>query len=64
MTLYQVAEEISKRLGAIFLRDGNGHRPVYGGTPKFQEDPHWRELESGRTLGVAEEYAASPRHRG
>jgi len=44
MTLYQVAEEISRRLAAIFLRDGHGRRPVYGGTPTFQDDPHWRDL--------------------
>jgi hypothetical protein len=43
MTLYQVAEEISRRLGNIFLR-ADGGRPVYGGTTKFQEDPHWRDL--------------------
>ena len=28
---------------AIFLRDATGQRPVYGGTPKFQDDPHWRD---------------------
>jgi hypothetical protein len=44
MTLYQVAEEISRRLSNIFLRDKNGRRPVYGGTQKFREDPHWRDL--------------------
>jgi hypothetical protein len=44
MNLYQVAEELSRRLQSIFLRDGNGHRPVYGGTKAFQEDPHWRDL--------------------
>jgi Glycosyl hydrolase family 63 C-terminal domain len=44
MTLYQVAEEISRRLASIFLRDGKGRRPVYGDTRKFQEDPHWRDL--------------------
>ena len=27
-----------------FLRDGDGRRPVYGGTRLFQEDPHWRDL--------------------
>jgi hypothetical protein len=43
MTLYEVAEEISRRLASIFLKDKNGHRPVYGGTRKFQEDPHWRD---------------------
>ena len=44
MTLYQVAEEISRRLSSIFLRDQDGRRPVYGGTEKFQQDPHWRDL--------------------
>jgi hypothetical protein len=44
MTLYQVAEEIGRRLANIFLKDKEGRRPVYGGTRKFQEDPHWRDL--------------------
>ncbi|MBK8883733.1 MAG: glucosidase [Bacteroidales bacterium] len=43
MNLYQIAEEISKRLAGIFLKDKNGLRPVYGGTNKFQEDPHWKD---------------------
>jgi hypothetical protein len=43
MTLFEVAKEIGDRLGKIFLRDENGRRPVYGGTQKFQEDPHWRD---------------------
>jgi len=44
MTLYEVAQEITRRLARIFLRDAHGHRPVYGGTATFQEDPHWRDL--------------------
>ena len=44
MTLYQVAEEITRRLAGIFLRDEKGRRPVYGDVRKFQEDPHWRDL--------------------
>ena len=43
MNLYRVAEEITRRLASIFLKDQNGRRPVYGGTQKFQEDPHWRD---------------------
>jgi hypothetical protein len=43
MNLYQVAEEISRRLESIFLKDKNGHRPVNGGEKKLQEDPHWRD---------------------
>jgi hypothetical protein len=44
MNLYQVAEEIARRLANLFLRDQDGRRPVYGGTAKFQDDPHWRDL--------------------
>jgi hypothetical protein len=41
--LYEVAEELSRRLTTIFTRDANGQRPVYGATTKFQTDPHWRD---------------------
>ncbi len=44
MTLFEVANEIKRRLSGIFLRDDTGKRPVYGGTTVFQEDPHWRDL--------------------
>jgi hypothetical protein len=44
MTLFEVAKEISRRLANIFLRDGSGRRPVHGGSAKFQDDPHWRDL--------------------
>ena len=44
MTLFEVAQEIARRLSSIFLRDASGRRPVYGGTAKFQDDPHWRDL--------------------
>src|SRR6185369_5357232 len=43
MNLFDVAKEISTRLTRTFLRDEEGKRPVYGGTKKFQEDPHWRD---------------------
>jgi hypothetical protein len=43
MNLYQVAEEIGRRLSNIFLRDKVSRRPVYESTRKFQEDPHWRD---------------------
>jgi hypothetical protein len=44
MTLFEVAQEIVRRLTGTFLRDADGKRPVYGGTEKFQNDPHWRDL--------------------
>jgi hypothetical protein len=43
-TLWEVAEELSRRLTRLFLRDANGRRPVYGGTEVFQQDPYWRDL--------------------
>ena len=43
MNLFEVAKEISDRLTRIFLRDERGWRAVYGGTEKFQTDPHWRD---------------------
>jgi hypothetical protein len=44
LTLFEVAQEISRRLAGSFLRDAQGRRPIYGGIAKFQEDPHWRDL--------------------
>jgi hypothetical protein len=43
MTLFEVSQEIARRLNSIFLRDERGRRPVFGGARKFQEDPHWRD---------------------
>jgi hypothetical protein len=43
MTLFEVAREIATRLTRIFLQDGRGRRPVYGGSEKFQTDPYWRD---------------------
>jgi hypothetical protein len=44
MTLWEVAEEIGRRLTRIFLRNDKGQRPVFGDVSKFQNDPHWRDL--------------------
>ncbi|MEI7901719.1 MAG: glucosidase [bacterium] len=43
MNLYEVAEEIGRRLSSIFLKDEQGKRPVHGPDGKFQEDPYWRD---------------------
>ena len=43
MNLFEVAKEIADRLTRIFLRNERGQRPIYGGTEKFQSDPHWRD---------------------
>jgi hypothetical protein len=61
-TLYEVAREISDRLTGMFLRDAGGRRPVHGGQPMLQNDPHWRDLvlfyeyfhgDSGAGLGAS-----------
>jgi hypothetical protein len=44
MNLLDVAQELGARRTRIFLRDKDGRRPVYGGTEKFQSDPHWKDL--------------------
>ncbi len=43
MNLFEVSKEIGDRLARIFTCDEHGRRPVYGGTEKFQSDPHWRD---------------------
>jgi Glycosyl hydrolase family 63 C-terminal domain len=41
MTIEQVAEELSRRLTRIFVKDESGVRPVYGHHPRMQRDPHF-----------------------
>jgi hypothetical protein len=43
MNLWEVAEELRRRLTRIFLREGD-RRAVYGAHEKFQRDPDWRDL--------------------
>lgn len=43
LNLWQVSQELSRRLSSIFLRDHTGRRPVYGNIEKFQTDPRWRD---------------------
>jgi hypothetical protein len=43
LTLFEVALELGERLTRTFLRDSSGRRPVFGGSEKFQNDPHWRD---------------------
>jgi hypothetical protein len=41
MNLYQIAEELSRRLASIFLKGKDGRRPANGGEEKLQSDPRW-----------------------
>jgi hypothetical protein len=44
MNLFEVARELRDRMARTFLRDpATGHRPVFGATRKFQEDPNFRD---------------------
>jgi hypothetical protein len=44
MTLGDVANELSRRLSGIFLKDARGRRAVFGQVERFQQDPNWSEL--------------------
>ncbi len=43
LTLDAIADELSRRLISLFTRNADGRRPVFGGQPTFQHDPHWRD---------------------
>jgi len=43
MNLFEVSKEISGRLISLFVPNQEGHRPVFGGNKKFQEDPFWKD---------------------
>ncbi len=43
MNLWEVSQELSRRLSHIFLKDADDKRPVYGDLEKFQTDPHFRD---------------------
>jgi hypothetical protein len=62
MNLFEVAQELSRRMLSIFLRGPDGKRAVYGDLEKFQKDPHFRDLilfyeyfhgDSGLGLGAS-----------
>jgi hypothetical protein len=43
LTLEKIAQELGKRLIRLFLKDGNGNRPIYGEREKFQKDPAFNQ---------------------
>jgi hypothetical protein len=42
MNLWEVSQELSRRLIAIFQKDASGRRPFHGAT-ELWKDPHWRD---------------------
>jgi hypothetical protein len=62
MNLGQIANELTTRLTRLFLRDGQGQRPVFGDGKKSQRDPHFKDHvlffeyfhgDTGKGLGAA-----------
>jgi hypothetical protein len=62
LTIGQVADELTRRLTRVFLRDESGRRPLFGQYPRLQEDPHFRDHllyfeyfhgDSGRGVGAS-----------
>ncbi len=62
VVLAELADDLSRRLVAIFLADADGRRPVLGDTELFQRDPRWSALvpfheyfhgDTGRGLGAS-----------
>jgi hypothetical protein len=43
LTINGVAQELTRRLTGIFLRDENGRRAVFGPSDRLQNDPHFRD---------------------
>jgi len=43
MSLSEVADELSRRLTRLFLRDGDGQRPALKQYKKAAADPHFRD---------------------
>jgi hypothetical protein len=43
-SLWEVSQELSRRLVRIFLRRPGGQRPVHGCVETWRTDPHWRDL--------------------
>jgi hypothetical protein len=61
-TIEQVANELSRRLARIFLKDAAGERPVMRHQPQLQHDPNYRDCipfyeyfhgDTGRGVGAS-----------
>jgi hypothetical protein len=62
MSIGEVADELSRRLARIFLKDEDGKRPVFAQYPLLQNDPHFRDYvlfheyfhgDTGRGVGAS-----------
>jgi hypothetical protein len=62
LNLFEISQELVRRLISMFLPDRQGMRPIYGSAAKFQNDPYWRDYvtffeyfngDNGRGLGAS-----------
>ena len=62
LNLLEAAEEISRRLVRLFLRDEHGRRPGHGEERRYIDDPYWKDLvlfseyfdgDTGRGVGAS-----------
>ena len=62
MTLQEVAQELERRMIALFESDESGQRPSHGEDRRYADDPHWKDLilfyeyfhaDSGKGLGAS-----------
>jgi hypothetical protein len=62
LTLAEIADDLSRRMIALFARRSDGRRPVFGDYGKLQSDPHFRDYilfheyfdgDNGRGLGAS-----------
>jgi len=62
LPLARVADVLARRLSSIFLRGADGKRPVFGGDPRLDDDPQFRDYipfyeyfhgDDGRGIGAS-----------
>jgi hypothetical protein len=61
-TIAEIADQLKKKVKSIFSMDRNGERPVFGGHPKLNKDPNFKDYilfheyfhgETGKGLGAS-----------
>ncbi|MGH9351025.1 MAG: hypothetical protein ACRD2G_02520, partial [Terriglobia bacterium] len=44
LNLWDISQQLSRRLTSLFLRGPDGRRPSDGGIKQFQCDPYWKDF--------------------
>ncbi len=61
LSLAEIAQELTRRITRLFLRDEKGRRPIFGANDKLQTDPHFKDYltfgeyfdgDTGRQVGA------------